>query len=152
MLFQMLVLAGIGAGVFAGANFGWPFGVVAVLVGGFLGGLVGLGVALLHRRLVLWVLGPRKPETKSRMTPLEERICTPIYAFGMTFGVMFSWVGTFLTVASLIPREPKPGELSRGQCLLISSSVTLCSYLLVWGARKLVDWVESRHEQAEKGC
>jgi hypothetical protein len=151
MLYFISGLSGIGVGIFVGADSSRQFGIFAAIAGALVGALVGLGLAWLHWRVGSWLVGPRQPEANSQAGRVQAWICEQVYALGMTFGWMFSWVGTLLTAAFLFQtRAPKPNELSRGQCLALFSSIALFSYLLLWGTQRFVTWIESRHRRPEE--
>jgi hypothetical protein len=147
---MFLLVLGISVGIALGALLGGEnapqHNVAAGIAGGLIGAPAGLGLALLHVRLGMWLLGPDPPKTESRLTGILAKICECIYAFAMMFGWFLSFFCVLLMVAFLLKPGPfKPSQLSREQCLALSSSIALYGYLQMAIVHRLVIWIESRH-------
>ena len=93
---------------------------------------------------MLWLLGPDLPETDSRLTGILAKVCVPIYGLSMIFGSAFSFLFLFLAVAFLIPMANKPDQLTRHECLVLSSCIALGCYLQMAIVHRFFVWVESR--------
>jgi hypothetical protein len=131
-----------------GADSGRSFGAAAAILGGFIGAPAGLALSLLHWRLVMWLLGPTEPEAPTTMARTEAWICEQVYKFGMLFGSLSSWLGTFLAVAFLLRSRPaRPSEMSRSECVELFFSIAFCGYVVLWGTQRLVNWMVSRHRR-----
>jgi hypothetical protein len=154
---NLLSFYSVGLGIFFGIMWGGfcgrPYGTVATIAGWLVGGACGLGLALLHRRLVLWLAPEDQADYVFPLRGPLARICNGILELATIAALIGSWFGTFLTVALLVhfpQKTPHPGDWSRGEIIAAFSSVTLASYLVLWTVGRVVDWMQSRHRPPDQ--
>jgi hypothetical protein len=147
MLSTASLLGGIAMGFCLWFSWTEPWGVVVAVVGGLACGATGLGIALLHRRVVLRIARPDKWPVDGNVPGVLAEIYREAALYPIVLSLFTSYVGTMTLFACLVRFVlgwPASSSKSFGECMAMFSSMAIGGFLLLWATRKLGDWVASR--------